>query len=281
MFAPSSPFPRDRFERGLSILEGLGFTIHLHPQVDRVRGFLAGDDQDRAEAFLELLEDDRVHGVIAARGGYGAHRILDRIDFGRAAALRKPVIGFSDVCAIHVGLGQAGLGSIHGPVVTQLGDLGESDHQHLFRLLTAPTPFSMEAETSVVPGTADGPLAGGCLSVLAPMVGTPYWSLPDGAILVLEDVGEAPYRIDRLLTQLLLAGALDRVAGVAVGDMVGCRPPRDGEQTVEEVLGERLGRLGVPMVIGLPFGHGRRNLALPIGARASLDAGARTLVVSP
>lgn len=281
VFAPSSPFPTERFEAGREVLERLGFSLLVHPQVEMRRGFLAGDDDARARAFLDLMEDDRVDGVIAARGGYGAHRILERIDFQQAAASRKPVIGFSDVCAVHAGLGKAGLGGIHGPVVTQLADLGPHDHAHLVSLLTSPSPFTMEAEATVVTGTASGPLAGGCLSVLAPMVGTPFWFLPEGAILVLEDVGEAPYRIDRLLTQLLLAGVLDRIAGVAVGDMVGCRPQREGEQTVEEVLSERLRRLGVPVVRGLPFGHGQRNLALPLGAQATLDAGARKLVVTP
>ncbi len=279
VFAPSSPFPPERFDRGLAILRGLGFQVVVHPQAEHRRGFLAGDDADRASAFGALLEDDRIDAVMAARGGYGAHRWIDRFDFSRALGPAKPVIGFSDVIAVHACLQRAGLRSIHGPVVTQLGDLPEAEHRHLARLLTAPEPMTLKAQVTIRGGRAQGPLVGGCLSVIAPMVGTPYLFVPEGAILLLEDVSEAPYRIDRMLTHLRLAGVLARVAGVAVGDMVGCQPPRDGEQSVEDVLAERLGDLGVPAVRGLPFGHGRTNLALPLGADAVLDADAGTLFV--
>jgi muramoyltetrapeptide carboxypeptidase len=279
VFAPSSPFVRERFDRGVEILRGLGFSVHVHPQTEARKGFLAGEDDARANAFAALLEDGRVDAVIAARGGYGAHRWIDRFDFSRVRRARKPVIGFSDVCVLHARIQAAGLCSIHGPVVTQLVDLPPEQLQHLAALLTEPETIQLEATTSIQGGRAEGVLVGGNLSVIAPLVGTPYLFVPEGSILLLEDVGEAPYRIDRLLTHLRLAGVLSRVAGIAVGDMVGCQPPREGEQTVEEVLDERLGDLGVPAVRGLPFGHGRTNLALTLGAEAVLDADGRTLIV--
>jgi muramoyltetrapeptide carboxypeptidase len=279
VFSPSSPFVRERFDRGLEILRGLGFDIAVHPQSEARLGFLAGSDEARAGAFGALLDDPRVHAIMVSRGGYGVHRWIDRFDFSRAREVKKPIIGFSDVCAIHSCLQLAGLRSIHGPVVSQLGDLSEQEHQHLKRALIAPEDVRIEASETIAGGRATGVLTGGCLSVIAPLVGSPYSFVPDGAILLLEDVGEAPYRIDRLLTHLRLAGVLARVAGVAVGDMVGCQPPREGEQTVEEVLRDRLGDLGVPVVRGLPFGHGRTNLSMTLGAEAVLDADERTLIV--
>ena len=279
VFAPSSPFPRDRFDAGLARLQALGLSVRVHPQADARKGFLAGEDSARRQAFFDLMQDEEVGAVIAARGGYGAHRWLRGTDF--SAAGKKPLVGFSDVCAIHSALALAGGRPIHGPVVTQLGDLDEKDLEHLRDLLIDPAPFTLTAEATIQSGQVEGPLAGGCLSVIAPLVGTPHLYLPEGAILMLEEVGEAPYRVDRMLTHLLNAGVLDRVGGVAVGDMVGCRPPREGEQTVEDVLEERLGRLSVPVVRGLPFGHGGRNLAWPVGSTAVLDAGARALTVTP
>ena len=279
IFAPSSPFLRDRFDRGVEILQGLGFTVRAHPQSEMRLGFLAGDDDARAAAFGSLLEDPTIDAIMAARGGYGAHRWIDRFDFSRAREARKPVIGFSDVCAMHARIQAAGLRSVHGPVITQLTDLPEEQHRQLAESLVRPSVVRAEASHAIHGGRAKGMLVGGCLSVIVPLLGTPYLFVPEGSILLLEDVGEAPYRIDRMLTHLRLAGVLDRVAGVAVGDMVGCQPPREGEQTVEEVLAERLGDLGVPAVRGLPFGHGRTNLCLTLGAEVELDADGRTLIV--
>jgi muramoyltetrapeptide carboxypeptidase len=279
VFAPSSPFVRDRYERGVEILKGLGFSVRAHPQTEARLGYLAGDDDARASAFASLLEDDSVDAIIAARGGYGAHRWIDRFDFSQVLRAKKPVIGFSDVCAIHGCIQAAGLRSIHGPVVTQLCDLSEEQHRRLYASLTSPETIQLEATETIHGGRAEGILVGGCISVIAPLVGTPYLFVPEGSILLLEDVGEAPYRIDRLLTHLLLSGVLSRVAGVAVGEMVGCEPPREGEQRVEEVLFDRLSGLGVPAVRGLPFGHGRTNLPLTLGAEAVLDADGRTLIV--
>jgi muramoyltetrapeptide carboxypeptidase len=279
VFAPSSPFPEDRFAAGLAILEGLGYRVHVHPQARSRTGYLAGTDRARAAAFRDLLDDPSIDAVMAARGGYGAHRWLEEAAFDRAREVRKPVVGFSDMTAIHAGIGCAGLRSIHGPVVTQLGDLPRADDAHLVDLLSSSGPIVLEGEEAIASGRAEGMLVGGNLSVLVPLVGTRFEHIPDGSILLIEDVQEAPYRIDRMLTHLRLAGRFARVAGVAVGEMVGCLAPREGEPTVEEVLRDRLGDLGVPVVRGLPFGHGRKNLGLPLGSRAILDAGKKELRV--
>lgn len=286
VFAPSSPFDGARFETGIEILKGLGFYIHIHPQAYARSGFLAGDDAQRADAFFSLLEDPSIDGVMAARGGYGAHRLLFDVDASRAARHRKPVIGFSDVVVLHQILQGTGLMSIHGPVVTQLGDLDQDSHLHLARLLRGQAGrWTLTADRAgwapevIAGGVATGPLVGGCLAVLAALVGTPHLFVPNGAILLLEDVGEVPYRLDRMLTHLRLAGILDRVSGLALGDFVNCRPPRPVEPGAEDVLTERLGSLGVPVVSGLPIGHGKRNMAVPLGATATLDGTAGTLTL--
>lgn len=283
VFAPSSPFPEDRFEAGVRVLEGLGFQVRV-PEAARARtGYLAGDDAHRAAAFTALLEDPEVDGLIAARGGYGLHRILDRLDPERLARADKPVVGFSDLSALHAALNLDGQRvAIHGPVVTQLAGLPPEDATHLARLLRGEYPdgFVLTADgPAIASGRATGRLVGGCLSVVLGLLGTRWWPSTEGAILVLEDVGEAPYRVDRMLSQLRLAGAFDGIAGITLGDFVACHPPRPNEPTVEEVLAERLGDLGVPVLTGLPIGHGSRNRAVPLGGEATLDADAGTLSV--
>lgn len=282
VFAPSSPFKSDRFERGLAVLRDLGYVPKLHPQLEAKRGFLAGSDGERLAAFHDLLDDPEVEAIIAARGGYGAHRLLSGADVDRIRKAQKPIVGFSDVCALHALIQRhAELGSIHGPVVTQLGELGGIDRARLEAVLSGQwTELRYPGDRPpIAPGRASGLLIGGCLSVIAPLIGTEFFYLPKDAILLLEDVGEAPYRVDRLLTHLRLAGILDRVGGVALGDFIDCDSPRDGEQSVEDVLEERLGDLGVPVLRSLSIGHGNRNLAIPLGARATIDAGENALVV--
>ncbi len=284
VIAPASPFPPERFAAGLTALESLGYAARVHPHTYAVDGYLAGDDALRVEALHAALDDPEVDVVWAARGGYGVHRILDRIDPDRIAAAAKPIVGFSDICALHaLSHAKAGLATIHGPVVTQLGDLDEATRAWTARVLTGEWDelvYEAEPEGDVIRGgRAGGTLLGGCLSVIAPLIGSPYLPPLEGAILLLEDVSEATYRIDRLLTHLRLAGVLARVAGVAVGEFVGCAPRKDGEPTVDVVLRERLADLGVPVLQGLPFGHGRKNLAVPLGVRVELDADRGRLTV--
>jgi muramoyltetrapeptide carboxypeptidase len=282
VFAPSSPFPPDRYEQGRAKLERLGLAIHEPHHLRDVHGYLAGTDEARLRDFHALLDDPSVDVLWAARGGYGLHRIADRIDPDRIRRANKPIVGFSDVCVIHaIAQAEAELITIHGPVITQLADLGDRELDSLRLALSGDlSALAYEATGPIIRGgRAEGRILGGCLSVIAPMIGTDLLPSFEGAILLLEDVGEATYRIDRLLSHLRLAGVLSVVAGVALGDFEGCNPRKPGEQTIEEVLADRLGDLGVPVVAGLPFGHGRRNLALPLGARVVLDASARRLSV--
>jgi muramoyltetrapeptide carboxypeptidase len=265
---------------GKRALLDLGFRLVEHPQIERSQGYLAGTDDERVAAIHELLAAPEVDLLWATRGGYGLHRIVDRIDPEKIAAAQKPIIGFSDLTALHaITQSRADLISIHGPVVTQLGDLGDEDRRRAVDAVAGRFPTITASGPAIQPGTAEGRLVGGCLSVIAPLVGSGFLPNFHRAIVVLEDVGEATYRIDRLLTQLRLSGLLGRAAGIATGEFAGCGPRNEREQTLQEVLSDRLGDLGIPVLTGLPFGHGRRNVSLPLGARARLDAGAGTLEV--
>ncbi len=281
MIAPSSPFDPDVFARGLDVLSGrLGLVPRVRHDLTARRGYLAGDDARRLEEWREALADPDARAIFCARGGYGAMRLLPAIDPAPLLERPKVLVGFSDVTALHAVLNRAGLATVHGPVVTQLGRAPGDAVAHLEALLSrsAPPPGAWDvpppgaglvAARTVRPGRASGPLLGGSLAILAHLQGTPFAPPLDGAILFLEDVGEAPYRIDRYLTHLRLAGALDGLAGLAVGRLTRCD---DAGVLAADVVREVALELGVPAIEGVPAGHEDANFALPLGTRATLVA---------
>jgi muramoyltetrapeptide carboxypeptidase len=281
VIAPAGPFEPAAFERGLEVLSGrLGLRPRCRPDVGARLGYLAGDDARRLEEWREAVADPEARAIFCARGGYGSMRLLPSIDPAPLLDRPKLLVGFSDVTALHALLNRAGLATVHGPVVTQLGRAPADAVDHLEALLTgtAPRPgpwappgpgAGLEGSAVVVPGRATGPLLGGTLALLSHLCGTPWLPSLEGAILAIEDVGEAPSRLDRYLTQLRLAGALDGLAGVVVGQLSGCDA---GDGAAAEVVRAAVRALGVPAVEGLPFGHEDRNLALPLGPRATLVA---------
>jgi muramoyltetrapeptide carboxypeptidase len=275
--APAGPFTADRLEKGLAVLAGRGYRVRTGPHLHRATRYFSAPDAERALDLAAAFADPEVRAVFAVRGGYGAMRLLPRIDWAAAARTGKPLVGFSDVTALHLALLAAGGRSVHGPVVTRLGEEREPSLERLFALLeTGAAPPALAGRT-VVPGCAEGRLVGGCLSLVSRLVGTPYLPSLDGALLLLEDVAEKPYAIDRMWTQLQLAGVLDRVAGVVVGDLTSCEEPGAG-YSAAEVVEDLLRDLGRPAAIGLPIGHGDVNLAVPLGARAILEDGALRFV---
>lgn len=267
--APSSPFDVEALAQGIERLRARFVVSHRDDLFAR-RGFLAGDDSRRAEEIVEALDDESVDVLVAARGGHGATRILRALDVERVARANKPVVGFSDVTALHALWSRAGVPSMHGPMLATLGRAEPLLVDRWVRTLLEPR-IELGGLEVVTPGTAEGPLRGGNLAVLAALVGTPFAARLDGAILFLEDVGEAPYRVDRMLTTLRESGALARVAGIALGAFTGSRPGDDGT-TVEAVLRERLGDLGIPVVLGVPSGHVDDNHELWLGVPARLEA---------
>jgi len=282
--APSGPaVDEDRVRRGAAVLEGLGLRMVLGAHARDAAGYLAGADQDRAADLLDALERPDVDAVIALRGGYGALRTVLALDPGRLSALAdvapKPVVGFSDTTVLHAVLGRAaGWVTFHGPGVTSLATATPSAIEALREALCDAGPVAVDG-APVLPGRAEGILVGGCLSLVASLLGTP-WALDlDGAVLLLEEVDERPYAVDRMLTSLLAAGALERVAGVVLGAFTRCEAGGPGP-TVDEVLRERLAPLGVPVLAGLPVGHERDAVTLPLGVRAVVDADGGRLEVA-
>jgi muramoyltetrapeptide carboxypeptidase len=273
--------PREGFAAGAEIL-GRRYQLRYDEGLFSRDGFLAGSDERRLGELRAALADPDARAVILARGGYGLLRILPLLDPAALRARPVPVVGFSDGTALLAHAARAGVAAIHGPVVTQLANLPASDHEALFRLLEEPAPGPLLAELDeVVPGRARGPLLGGNLEVFSRLVGTPFLPSLAGAILFIEDLGERPYRVDRLVTHLDLAGVFDAVAGVVVGDFSSClepEPTRAASPTAAEVLADRLGRLAIPVAACGLFGHGTRNLALPYGAVCELDTMKATLV---
>ena len=285
--APAGPVPRDAFAAGAAIL-GARYTLVHDERIFARAGFLAGDDDARAAELVRALADPTIEAIFCARGGYGLLRILDRLDGAAFARAPKLVVGFSDVMALHAWAYRAGVASLHAPVVTQLGRLPADDAAALFAACESPSPppplsglraihRGAGSDRDRAGGRAEGPLVGGNLEMISRLIGTP-WALPlAGAVLFLEDIGERPYRIDRQLTQLALAGALDGLAGAVLGDFIGCAEKDGSPPDAEAVLAERLAARGVPVLAGAPVGHGDRNRALPHGARVRLDADAGTL----
>lgn len=281
VIAPSSPFDAAAFERGIAVLEGpLGLRTRMRADVAARRGYLAGDDARRVDEWREAVADPDATAIFCARGGYGAMRILPALDAAPLLAAPKLLVGFSDVTPLHGLLNRAGLASVHGPVLTQLGRAPDDAVRHLAALLRRdappPGPWELPAPgaglagtTTLRPGRVSAPLLGGSLTMLAHLCGTPWQARLEGAILFLEDVDEKPYRLDRYLTQLRLAGALDGVAAIAVGQLTGCDTP--GLRGLE-VVSELVGALGVPAIAGIPAGHDDAHFALPLGARATLVA---------
>ncbi len=274
VIAPSGPVPRDGFTAGAAAL-GARYQLRFDAGLFTREGFLAGPDERRLDELRAAFEDREARAVVMARGGYGLTRLLPFLDADLFTARPIPVVGFSDGTALLAQVARAGMIAIHGPVVTQLPALPSEDHLALFRLLEDPNPGVILRDLDgLVPGRVRGPLLGGNLEVLSRLLGTPYMPDLSGAILFLEDLGERPYRVDRLITHLDAAGVFSAVAGVVLGDFSGClepEPTRAGSPTVADVIDDRLGRLAIPVATGAPFGHGARNVALPYGALVELD----------
>lgn len=277
--APAGPVDAERLERGVAELASFGFAVRVAEGVLDRAGFTAGRAALRLHQLHALFEDDAVRAIACARGGAGTLHLLPGLDRALVRAHPKVVLGYSDVTALHLALDRFGLPSLHGPMVAWELAAGEPayDRASLWHGLTgegepwASRPGALAARRD---GEAEGVLRGGCLSLLAASVGTP-WALAtagEPTILFVEDVDERPYRIDRMLRQLAVSGALDGVVGVVLGEMKGCAPGPDEGYSLEEVVLEAMAPLEVPVAAGLSSGHGSGpNVTLPLGVRASLS----------
>lgn len=287
LVSPSGPTRPERVARGIELLTGWGLRPVVAPNAYARQGYLAGGDELRVADLNTAFADPEVRGVICTRGGYGAQRVVDLIDMAAVRRDPKVVAGFSDITALQFALWRgARLAGVHGPGAAWLDERTpprSAESLHAALMTTGPVTVTAGREEETypvrVPGRAEGRLLGGNLCLITASIGTP--DMPDltGAILLVEEVQEPPYKVDRMLTHLRRCGALDGIAGVAVGQFTECA---DGWDTsVNDVLSERLGDLGVPVLGGLPIGHGVGQLTVPVGTPATLDTGTATLTITP
>jgi muramoyltetrapeptide carboxypeptidase len=295
LVAPAGPLLElDDQQRAAELCCALGWEPVLAPNAGAQHGYLAGTDAQRLGDLNNALGDDSIGAIWCIRGGYGLTRILAGVNYAAARRHPKVVLGFSDVTALLLALHQqTGLITFHGPVARH--DMTTYTRAHLEPLVTSAAPAGelrvppppadvlVPLQHRVIPiagGMAEGPLIGGNLSLVQCLLGTPYLPPLDGAILFLEDVGYELYRIDRMLSHLRLAGQLERLAGVAIGGFTEMsRRGSDGATGLDRVFSDYLTPLGIPVVLGLPFGHVADQWTLPIGTRARLDGDAGTLEV--
>ena len=306
LVTPASPVYRggmagaDIVERARLRLHQAGFRTVVGAHALDVRGYLAGRDEDRARDLLAAFADPTIDGIVCLGGGYGSSRILDLLDYDLIARHPKVFLGYSDITALHCAIGKrSGLVTFHGLMGWDLAREPESEAeaqaneftwQWFLRAVTQPEPLGELPSSApwqsrplecVVPGVARGPLVGGNLSLLVTTLGTPYEVDTAGKIVLIEDVGEAPYRIDRMLTHLRLAGKLDAAAGFIIAEWVDCEPkdPERPTLTLSQVVADIVEPLGKPTVYGLAAGHGPGRLTLPLGVTVTVDATRPAVIV--
>jgi muramoyltetrapeptide carboxypeptidase len=274
--APASGFDRTLFTQGLQYLQNFGFETVVPETVFDTNGYLAGSDSQRARQINRMFANPDIDAIICARGGYGAMRILPLLDYELIGQNPKLFMGFSDITVLLNTLYKCcRLVTVHSPVVTSLAVASNATRQAFMKVISSAEPLTLKASSDAVirSGLAEGPVLGGNLTLLAHLQGTPFAPDFEGAIVLLEDQGEAPYRIDRMLTQLKLAGAFARAAGIVLGSFNGCGDDKAVLAVFEDVLAD----VEVPILSGLGVGHDRRNLTLPIGQIARLDTKLRRL----
>jgi muramoyltetrapeptide carboxypeptidase len=288
--APSSPFPKEPFTKGIQTLKGRGFNVWVPQNIFRTcRSFLAGSDADRAGTLMEMFTNPEVHAIMTARGGYGCQRILDKLDAEEIRRHPKIVIGYSDVTFLLLYLlDHCGIIPFHGPMVVELADASLEIQDQLLTTLTHVKPLGkipLRNPIWIKEGWARGALVGGNLSVVCSTLGTPWEVRTEGRLLFIEEHGEAPFRIDRMLHQLQTAGKLDAANGLVFGDILqrasgGNESTEAYEEAILGILEDVTKFFSGPVLKGLPVGHGKNNTTLPLGVEAVLNAEENALTVT-
>ena len=282
---PASAIGPTQIDANIDRLRAEGYVVRVMPHVYGRYVYMAGRDEERAADLMEAFLDPGIDAVFCSRGGYGCARLLPFLDLDAIAASDKPLLGFSDITILHAALNRRGLTSYHAPVlITDFDGKPEWMWDGILAALRGePTlPADLPRAATVVPGVAAGRLVGGCLCLVTDLIGTPEEIDFAERIAFFEDVDEAPHRVDAMLTHLLATGGLDRVRGIVVGEMTGTDTPDKHDPTIgpwawREIVRDRLGGLGVPLVTDFPAGHGPLRATLAFGAEVRLDADAGTL----
>jgi muramoyltetrapeptide carboxypeptidase len=285
LVAPAGATRREQASRAARVVAGWGLRVSLGRHALDRHTYLAGTDEQRLADFNDALRDPDVRGVICLRGGYGSQRIVDDVDYAAVRADPKLIMGFSDITALHVALWcEARLATVHGPTGASLDPaLDSMTTETARRAVMTADPIVVSADRTfgaLVGGRAEGTLLGGNLTMLAATAGTRHKPDLAGSILLLEAVSEETYRLDRSLVQLKRSGWLEGLAGVAVGQFTDCEEEVPGP-TVADIMRDHFGALGIPVLGGLPIGHGEQQSAVALGVPAVLDADAGTLTVQP
>lgn len=295
LITPASYIEDDSLEKAVTHLESLGLKVVMGRHIRSLYGNMAGTDAERLADLHNMFINPAIKGIWCARGGYGSARLLDQLDYRLIRRNPKVLVGYSDITALHCAiLQQSGLVTFHGPVgSSELTDYTRSEVESI--LFTPPAEYTIsvaaaqleEAKTddaytpqTIIPGRAEGKLLGGNLSLLAALAGTPY--LPDfkGKLLFIEDIGEKPYRIDRMLTTLRQNQGFRQAAGIVLGVFADCEASENSRSlSLQETLKDRLGDLEIPVLYGLSFGHVDNMTVLPMGVKARLDTEQQTLTL--
>lgn len=269
--APASHFDLEKFNRGIAVLESMGFNTSVPEGLFNKKGYFAGSDLERAEMVNRYFADTNVKAIMCARGGYGSIRILSLLDYKTIQKNPKIFVGFSDVSALLSTLYlRCRLVTFHGPTVTTLANSDNRTKDSVFSMITSreKPEITMESGITIQPGSASGPVLGGNLNTLCHLLGTPFQPDFKDCILFLEDRGEAAYRIDRMLSQMKLAGCFNGLAGFILGNFEDCGDTDD----IIRIAGDIFKDDKIPILAGLKVGHGKRNLAIPTGLNATLNA---------
>jgi muramoyltetrapeptide carboxypeptidase len=297
IIAPASrPNTDDAFNKGKAALEAMGFKVKAFPHIhDWHMGYLAGRDEHRVADLHAAFEDPEVNGVMCIRGGYGCHRIVDKLDYNLIKQNPKFFIGYSDITALHIGMMKyAGLVTFHGPMVASEFSRDASDftRDNFLKAATTTEPLGLlpndpegPEPVTITGGKVTAPLVGGNMALITDLFGTNFELDISGKILFFEEIGDEPYAFDRVLNQLRLSGKLHKAAGIVVGQCADCehvegRSGYDKSPPLVEVVRDNLGGYGIPVLYNVPFGHIKNIWTLPIGLEATLDADAKILTLN-
>lgn len=281
--SPSSPIAKEKLERGLEVLHGAGYRTKVYPHALDAKDYMAGEDKDRMSDLQQAFADPGVDAVYCSRGGYGCARLMPYLDLDAMAASGKMFLGFSDITTIHLALNRRGLVTLYSPMALSFSvERQPWVYESFLSALKGETTTPKDAPkaNTLVGGTVEAEVCGGCLCLLTDSLGTPDALDAAGKILLIEDIDEHPHRVDAMFTHLITSGILQSAAGIVVGEMTGTDEKVDasiGGRPWKEIVRERVIPLGIPAVIDFPFGHVKNMLTMPLGIRARLDADAGTL----
>lgn len=288
IISPSSPTAEENIQKAYDTIVEMGFKVKMGKSPYEKYGYLSGTDDIRAQDINEMFKDIEVDGIICMRGGYGTPRILQLIDYNIIRNNPKVFVGYSDITALHIAFNQlASLVTYHGPMVSSdmIGGFSNFSKESLFKAIMGSEPIGIisnppeEEIITINGGTAEGSLIGGNLSLITDTMGTPYEIDVRGKILFIEEVGEEPYNIDRMLNQLRLSGKLHEVEGIILGDFKDCNPKDDESLSLEQVINDHIKPIGKPTIYNLQSGHCAPIITLPFGVNVRLDADKKEILI--